>query len=644
MTSFDESESGIGMGITGIAPNIRLLAVNFPQQEDLQQQMYTWIAGFDVKSATPSFPEMIQPVPISFLVPMVSDKAEFFPRLQSNLMKWLARRGRHGKGCLMFFSAGNHGFEISMSNPYGTSEHTFSCAASTLNEQNEEVRADYSGYSNYGHIEWCAPSSTSSGESCQDNRPESYGVWAAYPNRLGNLPSFPVLQTTATKQPRKGDLSISVETTKGMFSGIHLLIGNSDQTQEVAQIASNFDPNCFDVPLNQELKKDHDFSEANKTKIDSGTCLVSTILKDLEKGESALELESVADIATLLDLLILTGTHSFLIGAPEAKLKDREELQIVSILGENTEITFSPPVSQIHPAGSQIALVSNGHKNNFGGTSSSTPLCAGIAALVLSANPMLTWVEVRQILRTTANKIDTDNVRFPWLDNTGIPANQSGRQPYYSNGLGYGRLDAGHAVEAAIAYSFPRDLMIRNHLHDAGDCNTVSVADSPDIWVRTMPPHLDGGAIPENYSTPGPNMNPNSEQNCWIYVRIRNRGNQASLDASVRVYVASHQSRDFIFPEDWECSNGIGNTSPTTWAPATYLIGEVNLPAISGDSDMTVSLPWSSTLIPPKLTPQESPWSPRLLVEITPLDGPLAGKTLEDNNNLAEKAIEITYN
>ena len=42
------------------------------------------------------------------------------------------------------------------------------------------------------------------------------------------------------------------------------------------------------------------------------------------------------------------------------------------------------------------------HRSNFGDTSSAAALSSGVAALVLSANPALTFVEVRQILRDTA--------------------------------------------------------------------------------------------------------------------------------------------------------------------------------------------------------------------------------------------------
>ncbi|MDJ0835794.1 MAG: S8 family serine peptidase [Acidobacteriota bacterium] len=46
------------------------------------------------------------------------------------------------------------------------------------------------------------------------------------------------------------------------------------------------------------------------------------------------------------------------------------------------------------------------HIDDFGGTSAATPLVSGVAALVLSAKPALTWIEVRQILRETAVPIN----------------------------------------------------------------------------------------------------------------------------------------------------------------------------------------------------------------------------------------------
>lgn len=71
---------------------------------------------------------------------------------------------------------------------------------------------------------------------------------------------------------------------------------------------------------------------------------------------------------------------------------------------------------------------------HFGGTSSATPLVAGICALILSANPNLTAREVKQILMLTADKV-------------GSPSE-------YVNGqslrFGYGRINAAKAVQEAL--------------------------------------------------------------------------------------------------------------------------------------------------------------------------------------------------
>lgn len=50
-----------------------------------------------------------------------------------------------------------------------------------------------------------------------------------------------------------------------------------------------------------------------------------------------------------------------------------------------------------------------GSREFFGGTSAATPQAAGIAALLLSANPKLTWIEVRELMRRTALPI---NLRY----------------------------------------------------------------------------------------------------------------------------------------------------------------------------------------------------------------------------------------
>ena len=71
----------------------------------------------------------------------------------------------------------------------------------------------------------------------------------------------------------------------------------------------------------------------------------------------------------------------------------------------------------------------------FGGTSSSTPLVAGLCALILSVDPELTAKEVKDILKETAVKID--------------PANGDYDTDGHSRIYGWGRVDAFAALQKA---------------------------------------------------------------------------------------------------------------------------------------------------------------------------------------------------
>src|SRR5579884_2574001 len=77
------------------------------------------------------------------------------------------------------------------------------------------------------------------------------------------------------------------------------------------------------------------------------------------------------------------------------------------------------------------------YTNSFGGTSSAAPLVAGIAALMLSANPDLKPSDVRDILGKTADKIGSASE----YDSNG-----------HSENYGYGRVNAKAAVQMASSY------------------------------------------------------------------------------------------------------------------------------------------------------------------------------------------------
>jgi subtilisin family serine protease len=83
--------------------------------------------------------------------------------------------------------------------------------------------------------------------------------------------------------------------------------------------------------------------------------------------------------------------------------------------------------------------------DTFGGTSSACPLVAGVAALVLSANPDLTAQEVRQILQQTADKI-VDQAPDPQLGLRKGTYEGNGRCDWF----GYGKVNAAKAVQMAV--------------------------------------------------------------------------------------------------------------------------------------------------------------------------------------------------
>jgi subtilisin family serine protease len=82
--------------------------------------------------------------------------------------------------------------------------------------------------------------------------------------------------------------------------------------------------------------------------------------------------------------------------------------------------------------------------SNFGGTSSATPVVAGVAALILSANPDLTASQVRGILEKTADKIVDANPDAQ-LGMRGGTYDENGHSLWF----GYGKVNAAQAVQVA---------------------------------------------------------------------------------------------------------------------------------------------------------------------------------------------------
>jgi subtilisin-like proprotein convertase family protein len=125
------------------------------------------------------------------------------------------------------------------------------------------------------------------------------------------------------------------------------------------------------------------------------------------------------------------------------------------------------------------------YTNNFGGTSSAAPLVSGVVALMLEANPTLTWRDVQKILLDTAKQNDPSDSDWKM--------NGAGR--LVNHKYGFGAVDAGAAVNLAkswqslgteIAVSSGA-LDIHSTIPDNNGTSRVSVVDiDEEITVETV--------------------------------------------------------------------------------------------------------------------------------------------------------------
>ena len=98
-----------------------------------------------------------------------------------------------------------------------------------------------------------------------------------------------------------------------------------------------------------------------------------------------------------------------------------------------------------HPG---IATLTNHHRYrlDFGGTSASAPVVAGVAALVRAANPDLTWRDVKLVLAASARRNDRGDSR--WHQGA-AKYGEPGERYWYNRRYGFGVVDASAAVELA---------------------------------------------------------------------------------------------------------------------------------------------------------------------------------------------------
>jgi subtilisin family serine protease len=98
------------------------------------------------------------------------------------------------------------------------------------------------------------------------------------------------------------------------------------------------------------------------------------------------------------------------------------------------------------------------YTNTFNGTSSAAPVTSGVVALVLEANPSLSWRDVKNILASTARQVDSSIAPVTVALGDGIytaelgwTTNAAGYK--FHNWYGFGSIDADAAVAMAKTYN-----------------------------------------------------------------------------------------------------------------------------------------------------------------------------------------------
>ena len=157
---------------------------------------------------------------------------------------------------------------------------------------------------------------------------------------------------------------------------------------------------------------------------------------------------------------------------------------------EGANLWVCAPSNDPRPGYRSVVTIENSDRYRYGfsGTSASTPIVSGVAALMRQVNPQLTWRDLKLILANTARKSDPRNIG--WED--GAFKHGSGTEKYHFNHeYGFGVVDAKAAVD--LAEDWTNLPPLRTKEAASGTLNTripdLSSSGSPVTVTREL--HLD---------------------------------------------------------------------------------------------------------------------------------------------------------
>lgn len=268
------------------------------------------------------------------------------------------------------------------------------------------------------------------------------------------------------------------------------------------------------------------------------------------------------------------------------------------------------------------------YTSSFGGTSSASPLLAGVAGLLLQANPNLNVLELKHILKEKADKIGS---RSYSLENSDSKKNYG----YIVNSdLGAGRVNAENSVQLALDW------------HDPAKSSTtlkptMEIADRLTgfgIWVKPL-----RDSSPNIPITNQPLNAINTLVDQKIYVKILNTGSRKSFkECDLRVFVAFTDDPNPAFP------------FPNSWYDQEFvkLLSVTEIPIIPAGGYETIEIEWKDIASKWNIWNRIDTTTGRrkkayLLAHIAPFDG-IPGDVRTDNINfnkqLISKRLTVEHN
>jgi hypothetical protein len=219
-----------------------------------------------------------------------------------------------------------------------------------------------------------------------------------------------------------------------------------------------------------------------------------------------------------------------------------------------------------------LSTTLNGNYNTHSGTSCAAPHVSGIAALILSINPNLTWEQVRSIIGSTCTKVNQYSSSNP----SGYTYSYTSSHPYdtWNQDVGYGLVNAYVAANIARStFAWKTDLYIKDNPLDFGIEPNITTAEH---WISPNIQIIDANTLQ-------PVVNPNVNVNYKVRVRVHNKGDRPSTGYEKLYLYWAKAGMNVNWPSAWHESihscNGVSlkssgkiNATPV-YVPANIPVG-----------------------------------------------------------------------